>query len=249
MSDMELVARYHFDIIDSTNKEARRYARSGGDAPALFVANGQSEGRGRLGRSFYSPVGTGLYMTLLMDVTADRAESITRLTSLAAVAVTDALREVTNISSRIKWVNDIYIDGKKVCGILAESFFEADRRYVALGVGINLDTSVFPADISDIAGNIGVRATDSLKARLSEAVAKRILRLYALAEGGDLSYMVAYRERSAVLGRRVTFSQNGESREGVAVSVNDDGGLEVRLDNGCTVLLSSGEITVRLKDV
>ena len=140
------------DEIDSTSAEARRWAECGGKAPALFVAERQTAGRGRLGRSFYSPSDTGIYMTLLLEIGEDFPDTA-GLTSAAAVAVLRGTDRLTQGKTQIKWVNDILLDGKKICGILAESFLVGDKTYAAIGIGVNVSTKDFPEDIRGIAGS------------------------------------------------------------------------------------------------
>ena len=238
----------YFDVTDSTNRQAREYALSGGRGTALFVANAQTDGRGRLGRSFYSPADTGLYMTLLLDVTEDELPSVCRITSMTAVAVVRAIQSVTGRECGIKWVNDIYCDGKKACGILAESFFAEGRRFVAVGVGINLTTETFPEELCDVAVSLKEQGDADLRSPLAEAVALGILEGYSNVKAGKLSYLSDYRRLSTVLGKEVRFCRNGEWESGVAVDIDGDGGLIVRQDGGETVTLSGGEITLRLRD-
>lgn len=231
------------DEIDSTNSEARRWAQSGGKTPALFVADRQTAGRGRLGRSFYSPSETGIYMTLLVRVGEDFSKT-TGLTSAAAVAVLRGTDQLTGKKTQIKWVNDILLDGKKICGILAESFLVGDKTYAAIGIGVNVSTKDFPEDIRGIAGSIGKRVD---RTKICERIACELYDLCLCASRGDRLYMQEYRERSAVLGKRVTFLKDGIASEGIATEIDDDGALCVELDNGEKVTLSGGEITLRLK--
>ena len=231
------------DEIDSTSAEARRWAECGGKAPALFVAERQTAGRGRLGRSFYSPSDTGIYMTLLLEIGEDFPDTA-GLTSAAAVAVLRGTDRLTQGKTQIKWVNDILLDEKKICGILAESFLVGDKTYAAIGIGVNVSTKDFPEDIRGIAGSIGKRAD---RVKICERIACELYDLCLCASRGDRSYMQEYRERSAVLGKRVTFLKDGIASEGIATAIDDDGALCVELDNGEKVTLSGGEITLRLK--
>ena len=242
------ISPYSFESIDSTNTIAREMTRDGRvKAPALFLANRQTGGRGRLGRSFFSPADTGIYMTLVLDVTDGQAASVTGLTSAAAVAVARGIRETLGISVGIKWVNDLYHNGKKVCGILAESFLAGERRYAAVGIGINLSTDAFPEELAGIAGSL-CNAADKRR-ELTLAVCRGVYDIYGELCRGELSYMNEYRRLSIVLGKEVTFIQNGVSYRGVAVSVSDDGALSIRTDDGGKTELRSGEITLRLKEV
>ncbi|MBO5203793.1 MAG: biotin--[acetyl-CoA-carboxylase] ligase [Clostridia bacterium] len=242
------IAPFFYKSIDSTNNEARRYAMEGGKAPAMFCAAAQTAGRGRMGRSFFSPHDTGIYMTLLLDITDDVPASTVKLTSAAAVAVSGAIQRSTGIELGIKWVNDLYLGGRKVCGILAESFFSDNRRYAVIGVGINLSTSDFPEELSGVAGSLGLSDTDSIRDRLTEQICAELYDAYRRVTDGDLSYIEEYRARSVVIGKRVTYTENGVSRRGLAVGVDDCGGLEIECDGGERRVLTSGEISLRLTE-
>ena len=242
------ITTIYFDTVDSTSSAARRYAIDGIKAPALFVADSQSQGRGRLGRSFYSPATTGIYETLLLDVTGDSATSLSLVTSAVAVAVSNAILDITTIDCQIKWVNDIYVGGKKACGILAESFFADNRQMLAVGVGVNLGTESFPTELEGIATSLCTDFSESLRASLCCKIGANIFDIYDQIKSGERSFMDEYRHRSAVLGKQITFTQNGVTQSGIATEINDEGHLSVTLDDNSRVLLSSGEITVRLQN-
>lgn len=231
-----------YETIDSTNTEARRYAAAGRQAPAALVAERQTAGRGRMGRSFYSPGGTGIYLSLLLPVT-EKGENSVLLTSGAAVAVARAIEEVTAVHCRIKWVNDLYLEGRKVCGILAESFLLEGRPYVILGVGVNLCTKRFPKELRSVAGSL-LRRGHEKKDQLTIRIAEELYKL--LFQGSPDDWMEEYVERSLVLGQEVTYWINGEERKGKAVAVNNDGSLQIQWPNGGGERLSSGEISLRL---
>ena len=233
-----------FSEIDSTNSEAKRHAVGGGQAPALFLAEAQTAGRGRMGRSFFSPMDTGIYLSLLLRTDASLSDPITATTA-SAVAVRQAILSVTGISVGIKWVNDLYFRGKKVCGILAESFFLGDERYLIVGVGVNLSTAVFPEELTDIAGALLSEPTDLRDALVAE-IALRLYRILTKTE--SKSFLEDYRANSIVLGKPMTYTQNGISREGVAEQIDEDGHLFVRHADGTHALLSSGEISLRMKE-
>ena len=235
---------FHYESIDSTNKRAIEYAREGGQSPALFLADKQTAGSGRLGRSFFSPDKTGIYMTLLTEVSGEE-QGFTLLTALAAVCAREAIYEELGVAVEIKWVNDLYLGGKKVAGILAQSFFEGERRFVALGVGINLSTRAFPPELSDKAGSLldtDDVDVDVCRRKIALGFCRRILEaLHANDLGG---YIESYRRHSCVIGRRVRFSQNGVEHCGFAKDITDMGALVIELDTGETMLLSSGEISL-----
>lgn len=233
----------YFDEIDSTNAEARRMAEQGKNTPALIVADRQSAGRGRMGRSFFSPVGTGIYMSLLIEVKSDELPAAVSLTSAAAVAVIRATDKYTGKKTLIKWVNDILLDGKKVCGILAESFTAHGKSYVCIGIGINTSTKDFPDDISNIAGSVNT----SDRASICESVCCELYDLYLEILASDKSYIEEYRSRSAVIGREITYIQNGKSTNAIALDIDGDGALTVKHSDGTEARLFSGEISLRIK--
>ncbi len=229
--------------IDSTNAEARRLAATTVSLPAVIAAESQTAGRGRMGRSFFSPAKTGLYFSLLYESDASPADAVT-VTGAAAVAVTRAIRDLTGRQAMIKWVNDIYLDGKKICGILAESIFSADAptRYI-LGIGVNLSTTEFPEALSDVAGSL-------MENRVSRAelLAKILHGLHSfLLDPTDRSWLEDYRRYSAVIGKRVTWTRDGNTEQGLALDIDGDGGLSVLSDTGVRHTLRTGEISLRIQ--
>ena len=228
-----------FDIIDSTNLEAKRRASAGFESPTLLVAEKQTAGKGRMGRQFYSPESTGLYMSYLYRPTTAFSDNVT-VTAAAAVAVSRAINNLTDLKPQIKWVNDIYIDGKKVCGILTEAV-TGNTTAIIIGIGINITTEQFPEEIMSIA--------DSLKKnidrnRLAAEIVKELQVL--ISELPDRTFIEEYRKRSCVLGREVTFIKDGVTRTGKAVDIDRDGGLVVETEMG-KITLNTGEITLRVR--
>ncbi len=227
-----------FKNIDSTNNEAKMRARDGEKMPQLICAETQSAGRGRLGRSFYSPEGTGLYMSLAFEAKADMADALA-ITSAAAVAVAEAIDRLCGTRCKIKWVNDIYVGGRKVCGILAEAVLCGNKNIIVVGIGVNCTTADFPDDIKERAGSIGNVDRNVLAA----LIAQKLLR-YA----DDLRsrcWMDDYRARSMVVDKNITYIENGIARNAKALSIDDNGGLVVN-DDGRIKTLSTGEISVRI---
>ena len=226
---------------DSTNEEARRQANAALPTPALIIANSQTSGRGRMGRSFHSPSNTGLYMSYLVPAKPS-AEDTVRLTTAAAVAVALAIDEVYGVKSEIKWVNDILVNSKKVCGILCESFrADSGERFAVIGIGVNISTSVFPREIRDKAASLSDNADK--KYALAAAILKRLTEFYESPRNPEI--INSYKERSAVLGRRVRLVDKGEETLATATDIEDDGTLCVTLDSGETKRIHSGEITLR----
>lgn len=226
--------------IDSTNTEAKRLAADGIAGDVLIVAEEQTAGRGRLGRDFYSPARTGAYFSLLHTPAVPMDAAVT-LTCAASVAVRRAIQALTGKQAGIKWVNDLYLDGKKICGILCESVTVNGIPRIVIGIGINIDTSFAGSALEEIAGAIG--DSDLSPARL---IAEVIAQLYPmLVSPTERAWLEEYREASTVLSRRVRFTKDGETHEGIALSIDREGALTVRTDEGREHRLFSGEITVR----
>ena len=241
MLPAEVAALHIYRETDSTNTRARAYATDGGCVPALFIADSQTAGRGRTGKSFYSPKDTGLYASLLL---AAEPGSAVYMTPAAAVAVRRAAERVTGISTDIKWVNDLYLCGKKVAGILCESLFVGNKGYVIIGFGVNISTSEFPSDISCTAASLGLVGNTHVKDDLAVACTEELLEVWK--SGLTPELIGEYKHHSAVLGQTVRFCENGVWHEGVTLDIDSEGRLTVRMNDGSKKTLSSGEISVRL---
>ncbi|MBQ7384239.1 MAG: biotin--[Clostridia bacterium] len=233
-----------FDELDSTNSEARRQAERGMSVPALIIADSQSAGRGRLGRSFYSPPGTGLYMSFLAEAKESFCETVA-LTTASAVAVAQTIEKLCRVTPEIKWVNDVYVGGKKACGILCESFGTSDgKRFALVGIGINLYTETFPSELDGIA--VSVFPERGLRNAFASNIADRLVEYWNEPSRGEL--MEYYRAHSLVIGKRISFTENGVTASAVAREIDALGCLIVTLDDGSTKRLSGGEISVRLEN-
>ena len=231
-----------FDSIDSTNNEAKRNSESLSDKPVLFVANHQHSGRGRLGRTFYSPKNTGLYMSLMLKNNKD-AQNIVSITTATAVCVCDAIKELCDIEPKIKWVNDIYIENKKVCGILCEAVtnpYEGTIDGIIIGIGVNISTTDFPAEITDIATSLRCNID---KAHLCALITDKILSMYQ--DFKNNSFIDKYKSYSMVLGKEITYIENNIPKTATAIDVDPNGGLVIKTDDGLKTL-STGEITIRV---
>lgn len=228
-----------FEEIDSTNLEAKRMAKDMGDGSVLLLAESQTAGKGRMGRRFYSPQSTGLYMSYMYTPKTEFSDSVT-VTAATAVAVVKAIESFTELDPKIKWVNDIYINGKKVCGILTEAV-TGEKVKIIVGIGINITTEHFPEEVSSIAASLNKPIDRNL---LAVEVIKNLQRL--IDELPQRTFLDCYREKSCVLGHNITFSKNGESTVGKAIDIDRDGGLVVETESG-NVTLNTGEISVRLE--
>jgi BirA family biotin operon repressor/biotin-[acetyl-CoA-carboxylase] ligase len=236
-----------FEEAVSTNDYCKNLAKSS-EEDALIIALSQTGGKGRLGRSFYSPENTGVYFSVLLkpDLEIEKAILITTAT---AVAVTRALGTLGCQNAQIKWVNDIYFDNRKVCGILTESVINTETKklqFAVLGVGINLikPESDFPEEIKNIAGAVFQNETEDLKELF---VAEFLNEFYCIyKELQKASFMEEYREKCLCLGKKVTVIQGDAKRKATAISVDENARLEVEYENGEREFLSSGEISIKI---
>ena len=235
---MQKTAAVHlYDSIDSTNNEAKRRAAIDRSIH-LYASTHQTAGRGRRGRDFYSPKDTGLYMTLAFPV-ADA--DIQHVTCAAGVAVCEAIESLSDKTPRIKWVNDIIIDGRKVAGILAELVTDDENRplSVIVGIGLNLTTEIFPYEFAEKAGCIGDIQPEALCAKIAD----NLIELFSDLDNN--SVIEKYKALSLCIGRTVRYTKDGTEHEAKASDISTDGGLVVE-ENGEIITLNSGEISVSL---
>ena len=238
----------YFDTIDSTNTKAQELAEKGYPSGTLVVADKQESGKGRRGRSWVSPSGTGIFMTLMIkpDINPNNASM---LTLVAALAVAKAITSVTGEEALIKWPNDIVINGKKVCGILTEMNAQFDYiNHIVVGIGINVHNESFPEEISQMASSLMI-----------EAGGKRFHRAQIIAE--TMSYFEQYydtflktqdlsalvREYDELLVNRnksVRVLDPKEPFDGKAMGITPKGELIVDTWES-RKLVSSGEVSVR----
>lgn len=206
-------------------------------APSIgttLIAERQTAGRGRFGRTFHSPEG-GLYLSVLVEP----AEAIT---CRAAVAAARAIESLCDLRVEIKWVNDLYVNGRKVAGILAEGVLSPDGTLAAvvLGIGINVGATAFPDELRPIATSLGNEGVTLTREDVAAAFLNALSRALT-----DPTAMEEYRRRNWVVGRQVTVVRGNETYPATAVSITDEGHLVVRTADGVTTL-SSGEVSLRL---
>ena len=240
-----------YKSISSTNTVLKQLAESGAAEGTVLLAEEQTAGRGRMSRSFFSPPRSGLYMSLLLRPHMS-AQLSTRITACAAVAVAEAIEELTGCRAEIKWVNDVLVDGKKVCGILTEGSIDCESglmHYAIVGIGINIrpPEGDFPAELRQIAGALPAAPDgEDLRCRLAAAVLDRLMDLYEQLPEGDC--YEAYKSRSCLIGRQINILPlEGEPVPATAIDVEPDFSLRVRLADGTETCLSSGEGSVRAK--
>ena len=235
--------------VRSTNLLLREKAIAGCPEGTVLIAGMQTEGRGRMGRRFFSPSNTGIYMSLLLRPVQISAEIGLRLTTMAAIAACDAIEEVSGNSAMIKWVNDLYMQNRKVGGILTEGTVSVETgqmESVVLGIGLNVyaPDGGFPRELQNIAGAVFSETQNNGKNRLAAAFLNRFFRLYR--SGDFLSYTSEYRRRSIAVGRLISVLSSAGMRSAYAVDVDPECRLVVRYEDGTEEHLSSGEISIKL---
>ena len=240
---------YH-DQVDSTNTQAKRLgeelARDGHGT--LVVADLQTAGKGRRGRSWESPSGASIYMSILLrpDILPDQAPM---LTLVMAQSVAEAVQELTGAEVGIKWPNDIVLNGKKICGILTEMSAEIDYiNYVVIGVGVNVNTPDFPEALVETATSLKIELGQSVKrSALIAAVMKRFEENYeTFIRTGDLSGMQEqYNSLLVNRDRDVRVLEPGHEYNGHALGINSTGELLVEKEDGTTAEIFAGEVSVR----
>lgn len=240
--------KVHTEIsVGSTNEEVKALARKGEGEGYVLVCDNQYSGKGRMERKFFSPENTGIYMSILLRPSV-KPEQALGITTMAAVAVCRALEEY-GVSPAIKWVNDVFVNGRKVCGILTESVVDgndSNLEYAVLGIGINVyePEGGFPREIERVAGAVFKEKTDNLRNRLCAEILNEVFSLYGgLAEN---SHNREYIDRNFVVGKTVSIIRNGKERAAMIDGINDSCSLLVTYENGEKEVLSSGEISLRL---
>lgn len=240
---------YILDKVDSTNKYLKELANNGENEITVVIAKEQIAGRGRLGRSFVSNSGKGIYMSILLRPTFG-IELSKRITSLTATAVSEAIDEVTKLNTKIKWVNDIYVNDKKLAGILTEGHtnFESGKvEYIVVGIGINLYKQIFPDNLDNIITTVEDETNKVFSINeIIESILNKLIYYYENIK--DNIHINEYRKRSYVINKNVELNIHGNIKYGKVLDIDDEGELIV-LINDKKETIYSGEITkVRLKD-
>lgn len=236
--------------VDSTNNEAKSLAAKGAGEWTVVISEEQTAGKGRLGKSFSSPGKTGIYMSVVLRPVFSAADSLA-ITTAAAVAVSGAVEDVSKRETQIKWVNDVFIDGLKICGILTEasmSFESGGLEYAVLGIGINVKRPEggFPPELEGIAGTVyETECGDETRSRIIAGVLDRFYEYYVNLP--DKGFLGEYRKRSMLTGKTIEFTAGGEPGSGVVVDIDENAGLVVRLASGELKTFTSGEITLKKK--
>lgn len=235
-----------YDTIDSTNWEAKRISMEGAVHGTIIVSDEQTKGRGRYGRAFASKKGKGIYMSMVLKPEFDIYE-VAFSTIISAVGVLRALKKFTTEKIEIKWVNDLYINSKKICGILNELVCDIETKnidFIVTGIGININACErdFDDDIKDKASSLQIH--DFVRNNIISEIANEILDIF---ENFDKKQILEeYKNFQMLFGKEIVYEKDGEEYFGIAEDISDDGGLIIKKDEGY-VTLNSGEVSVRQK--
>jgi BirA family transcriptional regulator, biotin operon repressor / biotin---[acetyl-CoA-carboxylase] ligase len=230
----------------STNDDAKILAQRGAPEGTVLLAEQQTHGRGRQGRTFASPAGVGIYLSLIVRPLLPPAQ-LPQLTLMVAVAAAEAITEVCAAHVGLKWPNDVEVDGKKVAGILTETVFCSDGSLaVIIGLGINVNTSLeqFPSALRPRVSSLAL-ATGSLVPRtpLIAQLLAQLERLYGIFQHTGLAPILErWRHYGCITGRRVRYAVSANVQEGTAVGVDDHGALLILTFNGAVQRIIAGEV-------
>lgn len=241
---------YYHDAIGSTNTEAKRLAASGAPEGTIVIAEHQTQGRGRLGRSFDSPAGTGIYLSVILRPACPAAQ-LMHLTCAMAVATCDAVEDALHFRPGIKWINDLVAGSKKLAGILTEVSIDPathliDHAVVGIGLNCSQRPQDFPPALRDIACSAAM-VTGEIpdRAALTAALIQSIHHISHDLLSGKAALMDRYRKDLVTLARPITVIRGDHHADGIALAVDDQGGLTVRYDDGRLETVNSGEVSVR----
>jgi BirA family biotin operon repressor/biotin-[acetyl-CoA-carboxylase] ligase len=250
LSQKELSDRiFVYDTLESTNKTAKEMAIAKAPHGTVILADSQTAGTGRYDRSFFSPPGQGIYMSFVLYPEQLGFTAPTLATSFAAVAVCEAMEAITDKKPKIKWVNDIFLDGKKICGILTEAvtdFESGGVQWIVVGIGINFSTSpeAFPEELRQIAGAIFHEGdTPPTRNHLAAEIVNRIAP--PANQYDEKTVLAKYKERLSMLVEDILVTQMGNTYTATAMDIDEIGRLIIKKDSGEVLSLAAGEISVR----
>jgi BirA family biotin operon repressor/biotin-[acetyl-CoA-carboxylase] ligase len=237
-----------FESLPSTNTELARLASEGGEEGLSIVAEEQTAGRGRLQRAWSSPMGAGLYFSILLRPTIPQ-DRWPLITFMAALAVGDALSEAAGVHTDIKWPNDLLSGERKICGILAEGIETPAGRAVIVGIGINLTQEAFPGELANVATSVTEAAgRQPERETILAALLRALARWYALLHepSGLEKIVAAWSSRSSYAnGKAVQVTNGDEVWQGTTRGVEPDGGLRLGIQNGETKIVRAGDVSLR----
>ncbi|MGE4385674.1 MAG: biotin--[acetyl-CoA-carboxylase] ligase [Endomicrobiaceae bacterium] len=231
-------------LIDSTNTYAKKIILDGAKHGTIVIANEQTAGRGRFGRNFFSPADTGIYLSIVLRP-QKKASDTSLITIAAAVAVCDAIKNLTDYEPKIKWVNDIFINGKKICGILTEAVSDFESgivENVITGIGINIKTEEknFPEELKSIAGSLFPK--NICRNKFIAELLNIFFELYENLSNKEL--IQKYKNFSLVLNKEITYFKDTIKESGKVIDINNNGNLVVKDHAGKIKTIASGEVTL-----
>lgn len=240
---------HYFDSIGSTNDEARRMAKSGAPHGTVLIAGHQTGGHGRRGRSFHSPAGSGIYMSVLLRPDCAPTE-LMHLTCAAAVAMCDAIEQAVGFRPGIKWTNDLVCGKRKIGGILTELGFTNQGLvdYSIIGIGINCTQTEldFPEDIRSIAASLAMVSQTRVEADVvAAAMIQALQKMDSQLLSAKAQILAQYKKDCITLGQEIVLLRGDGKRYGIARDIDPDGGLVVEFQSGTLEVVSSGEVSVR----
>lgn len=239
-----------FKEIDSTSKKAKELAVAGAAHGTVILANQQTAGKGRCGKVFISPPDSGIYMSIILNPDTLKFTNLTAITAYAALCVCEAIESVCYLRPSIKWVNDIFMHGKKICGILTEAITKVETHAniskLIIGIGINVSTKpeVFPEILRDHVGSIYPDHSSPIsRNHLAGEIMNRVL---SWNKPDETQLFDQYKKHLFILGMNITVAQNKETYIARALNINNQGHLIVQRQSGEIEILSSGEVSVSL---
>ncbi len=239
---------YWYPAIDSTNTQAKRMAKEGAPHGTVLIAGHQTGGRGRMGRTFQSPEGKGVYLSVILRPDC-KPEALMHLTCAAGVAAAQAVAQVSGVQPQLKWINDLVVGTKKLGGILVEMSVDKGLvEYAVIGIGINCLQSQedFPAEIADMATSLFLISEKAVSPQvLAAALVESLWRMDPILLTQKAQLMAAYKDRCITLGKSIQVIRADAVRPGKAVDLDMDGGLLVEYEDGSREAVSSGEVSVR----
>lgn len=237
--------------VTSTNTVLKEIALNGGKQGYVLISEQQTAGKGRLGRSFYSPNDTGIYMSVLLRPKMTIEDSLL-ITTSTAVAVSKAIEKLCDKKARIKWVNDIFVDGRKVCGILTESSLDTESgrlEYAVVGIGVNISkpNDGFPDDIKNTAGGFLDNVKGNVRCRLIAEILNQLAE--QMENLSSKYYLEEYKKRCFLIGKNITVIKPSGNKTAKAIGIDDNVRLIVEYDDKTVEHLSSGEVSINIDNL
>lgn len=240
----------YFDCVESTNDLAKTMASQGAPHGTVLIADRQTGGRGRRGRSFFSPGGMGLYMSIILRACC-KPDSLMHLTCATAVSLCDAVEKAVGFRPGIKWTNDLVFGNRKLAGILTELSVNAktgELEYAVIGIGINCSQKIedFSLELQDFAGSLSMFSASAVdRSAVAAAVMQALQQMDRTLLSGKVKTLAQYRRDCITLGKDISLLQGDTVRYGRAVDIDDQGALIVSFSDGNTEAVNAGEVSVR----